>query len=73
MSKFAVGQVVRVVDDESGYNGYAGMIRQIIGIDFGVSNVVDQYIVEFSNWPDGYAPTCEFIERQLVDAPDAIL
>jgi len=73
MTKFGVGQPVRVIDDESSYYNYSGTVRQIIGIDFGVSKVVDQYVVEFIDWPEGCAPTSEFIERQLVDAPDAIV
>lgn len=72
MTKFGVGQPVRVIDKESDYCGYAGTVRQIIGLDFGVSNIIDQYIVEFIDWPDGKPPTSEFIERQLADAPDVI-
>jgi|GEM_PF-4268116 hypothetical protein len=70
MTKFGVGQPVRVTDEESAYCNYIGTIKQIIGLDFGVSNIVDQYVVEFIDWPEGYAPSAEFIERQLIEAPD---
>ena len=73
MPKFGVGQPVKVIDEESSYLNYTGTVRQVIGIDFGVSKVVDQYIVEFIDWPEGCAPTSEFIERQLAEAPDAIV
>jgi hypothetical protein len=73
MTKFGIGQPVRVIDKESAYWNYAGTIKQIVGLDFGVSNIIYQYIVEFIDWPDYKAPTAEFIERQLIEAPDIIV
>lgn len=73
MTKFGIGQPVRVIDKESPYCNYPGTIRQIIGLDFGVSNIVDQYIVEFIDWPQDKPPTSEFIERQLEEAPDVVV
>ena len=73
MTKFGIGQPVRVIDKESPYCNYAGTVRQIVGLDFGVSNIIDQYIVEFIDWPEGKSPTSEFIERQLAEAPDVIV
>ena len=73
MIKFGIGQPVRVIDKESTYWNYAGTIKQIVGLDFDVSNIIDQYIVEFIDWPDYKAPTAEFIERQLIEVPDIIV
>ena len=73
MTKFGIGQSVRVTDKESPYWNYAGTVRQIVGLDFDVSNIIDQYIVEFIDWPEGKSPTSEFIERQLTEAPDVIV
>ena len=62
MRGFAVGQVVKIIDSESPYYGYLGMIKQVNLIDFGIQSKAAQYVVELSNWPDGYPPINEFTE-----------
>lgn len=73
MSKYGIGQPVKVTDKESSYWNYTGTVRQVTGIDFGAGADADLYIIEFIDWPDGCSPTSRFSERQLADAPDAII
>jgi hypothetical protein len=72
MIRFDVGQTVRVIDKDSPYCNCTGTVRQIIGLDFGISDMIDKFVVDFIDWPEGKPPAAEFIERQLEDAPTVI-
>ncbi|MBT3363473.1 MAG: hypothetical protein HN929_01150 [Chloroflexi bacterium] len=72
MVRFDMGQTVRVIDADSPYCNCTGIVRQIVGLDFGISDMIDKYIVVFPDWPKDKSPTAEFIERQLEDAPASV-
>ena len=52
MIRFDVGQTVRVIDKDSPYCNYTGTVRQIIGLDFGISDMIDKFVVDFIDWPE---------------------